>query len=582
MWLAQGSANESTMALITAKVATSPSVPAGLLFEALSRRPTTGAGLPAFIASGTRTTASSGLQVISSNSAASLRRTIVAPARPSDQGAVLPDAVVIVRVVSGVMSEALRGSLIHVNVANAISSKHVTSEFACFAFTRSRFTPNSAIRIHMLTDRYGLPLSTTSPAARDAYVEGCAAKLTMNPGAIEAFDRAIAVDPGFALAHVAKAHALLERGDAAAARASIAAANAFTDGLSAREASHIAFFDLLVAGDSEGALATLFGHLNAWPRDAVVLGTAAFTNGLIGSSGRAGQKRMLLELLDRLAPSYGDDWWFTAHHGMALSENRQREAARPKIDRSLAQNPNNPWAAHARAHLCYEEGDPNAARAFLVCWLPTYAHNGSLYSHLNWHLALGHLEAGDAAAAYRVFREAFAPDVHSGPPRGKVTDPVSFLWRWELAGHPRDVDAWRMVHDFANTAFPRAGVAFSDMHIALTGAVASNDAALEARARQIDELTREGRYPSGSLLPAVSRAFAAFEQRDFSAAIDTLEPIADELERIGGSRAQLDVVEFTLLKAYVRADRLEDARRMLGVRRRGSSSIPVAGLAPAH
>jgi Flp pilus assembly protein TadD len=88
-----------------------------------------------------------------------------------------------------------------------------------------------------------------------------------------------------------------------------------------------------------------------------VLATTAFTNGLIGSSGRAGQKRTLLELLDRLAPSYGDDWWFTAHHGMALSENGQRDAARPKIDRSLAQNPNNPWAAHARAHFCYEEGD---------------------------------------------------------------------------------------------------------------------------------------------------------------------------------------------------------------------------------
>ena len=50
---------------------------------------------------------------------------------------------------------------------------------------------------------------------------------------------------------------------------------------------------------------------------------------------------------------------------MALSENGQRDAARPKIDRSLAQNPKNPWASHARAHLCYEEGDPNAARAFL-------------------------------------------------------------------------------------------------------------------------------------------------------------------------------------------------------------------------
>src|SRR5438093_2508477 len=182
----------------------------------------------------------------------------------------------------------------------------------------------------MLTDRYELPLSTASSAARDAYIQGCEAKLTMYPGAIEGFDRAIAADPGFALAHTARAHVLLE-GDPAAARASMAAANSLAAGLSAREASHIAFFDLLVAGDAEAALSALHAHLNAWPRDAVALATSAFTNGLIGSSGRARQKRRVLELLDGLAPSYGDDWWFAAHHGMALSENGQRDAARPKI-----------------------------------------------------------------------------------------------------------------------------------------------------------------------------------------------------------------------------------------------------------
>ncbi|HJU19679.1 MAG TPA: tetratricopeptide repeat protein [Stellaceae bacterium] len=431
----------------------------------------------------------------------------------------------------------------------------------------------------MVTDRYGLLLSTHSSAARDAYGEGCEAKLTMYPGAIEAFDRAIAADPGFALAHAARAHALLERGDMAAARESMAAANALAAGLSAREQSHIAFFDLLASGEAEAALSALRAHLNEWPRDAQVLATAAFTNGLIGSSGRAGQKRALLELLDRLAPSWGDDWWFTAHHGMALSENGQREAARPKIARSLSQNPRNPWAAHARAHLCYEEGDADAARAFLASWLPTYPRNGLLYSHLSWHLALAHIEAGDATAALRLFREAFAPDVHSGPPRGKVTDAVSFLWRWELAGHPRDEGAWRMMHDFANNAFPRAGVAFSDMHIALAQVVAGNDAALAARAREMDDLARQGRYPSGPLVPAVSHAFAAFERRDFSAAIDALQPIAAELERIGGSRAQLDLVEFTLLRAYVGADRPDEARRILSGRRRGSSNIPVSGLA---
>ncbi len=141
----------------------------------------------------------------------------------------------------------------------------------------------------------------------------------------------------------------------------------------------------------------------------LVLGTTAFTNGLIGSSGRAGQKRALLELLNGLAPGYGDDWWFTAHHGMALSENGERDAARPKIDRSLAQNPNNPWAAHARAHFCYEEGDPNAARAFLTSWLTTYPRDGLLYSHLSWHLALGELEAGNAAAALRLLQGSLLP-----------------------------------------------------------------------------------------------------------------------------------------------------------------------------
>src|SRR5437773_3412613 len=92
----------------------------------------------------------------------------------------------------------------------------------------------------MLTDRYELPLSTASSAARDAYVQGCEAKLTMYPGALEAFDRAIAADPGFALAHAAKAHVLLERGEAAAARASIAPAKSVAARLSEREASHVA------------------------------------------------------------------------------------------------------------------------------------------------------------------------------------------------------------------------------------------------------------------------------------------------------------------------------------------------------
>jgi hypothetical protein len=151
-------------------------------------------------------------------------------------------------------------------------------------------------------------------------------------------------------------------------------------------------------------------------------------------------------------------------------------------------------------------------------------------------------------------------------------------------GEFRDEDpSWRIIHDFATNAFPRAGAAFSDMHIALAQTVAGDDGALEARARQMNEIARQGRYPSGPCVPAMSHAFAAFERQNFAAAIDALKPIAGELERIGGSRAQLDLVEFTLLKAYLGADRLDDARRMLRARGRGSSSrIPVTGLTAVH
>ena len=57
-------------------------------------------------------------------------------------------------------------------------------------------------------DRYGLPLSTASEVAATAYVTGLDLQLAAWPGAAEAFDRAIAADPDFALAQaeIGRAH----------------------------------------------------------------------------------------------------------------------------------------------------------------------------------------------------------------------------------------------------------------------------------------------------------------------------------------------------------------------------------------
>jgi hypothetical protein len=106
-----------------------------------------------------------------------------------------------------------------------------------------------------------------------------------------------------------------------------------------------------------------------------------------------------------------------------------------------------------------------------------------------------------------------------------------------------------------------------------------DDAALAARIGQIEKLAREGRYPSGSYVPELARGFLAFERGDYLAAIAALRPLMSQSERIGGSRAQHDLIEFTLLKAYLNADRLDEARELLAARRPGASGVVVAGAA---
>jgi hypothetical protein len=130
------------------------------------------------------------------------------------------------------------------------------------------------------------------------------------------------------------------------------------------------------AGQNEAAIAALHEHLAAWPRDALVVASAAGPHGVIGSSGRIGQKHQIAALMDSLAPHYGDDFWFLSYHAMALSEDGQLRAARSKIEQSLAANPKNAHGARGFAHVCYESGEVDAARSFLSSWLTTYPREG--------------------------------------------------------------------------------------------------------------------------------------------------------------------------------------------------------------
>lgn len=52
------------------------------------------------------------------------------------------------------------------------------------------------------------------------------------------------------------------------------------------------------------------------------------------------------------------------------------------------------------------------------------------------------------------------------------------------------------------------------------------------------------------------RAFAAFRRGDYVATIDLIVPTLPDHERMSGSRAQVDLMEATLLRAYLNAGRV--------------------------
>jgi uncharacterized protein HemY len=94
---------------------------------------------------------------------------------------------------------------------------------------------------------------------------------------------------------------------------------------------------------------------------------------------------------------------------------------------------------------------------------------------------------------------------------------------------------------------------------------------LQGLADQGDALAEEVTLP-------LARGIHAFTQAAYSEAVQHLEPIfgsphLDQLARIGGSHAQREVFEDTLLEAYLRAEQFDKAEAMLRARLQRRASV---------
>ena len=283
---------------------------------------------------------------------------------------------------------------------------------------------------------------------------------------------------------------------------------------------------------------------------------------LFAYSGQPGREEDMDAFLEWLAPWYEGDWWFDTVKAFSECETGRPGLARARIERSLEANVRNAHGAHVKAHVLYELHEDAEAMRFLDAWMPGCGKQALMHCHLSWHLAVTAFALGQSDRAWQVYREHVHPGGAWGPPINIVSDSAAFLWRAELAGAARKPELWRDLRDYSMAAFPKVGVFFADVHAALA-LVATGDAdGLQRLVTALRERVAAGRLPPGEVVPNLVEAFGAYGAGDWNGAIRLLEKALPETVRIGGSRAQRDIVAKTLFAAYLKAGRPEDAGRM--------------------
>ena len=417
----------------------------------------------------------------------------------------------------------------------------------------------------MLEDRYGNKISTSSKNARDGYQQGVDLFLAAQSGVEEAFCDAIEADDGFALAHIGLARARQALGKISQAHQSLADARSGLDNVTAREARHIHILGLLIEGDAFAARQAVYLHTKEYPRDAMVAQTCTSVFGLIGFSGEAGREAEQLAFTTALAPHYGDDWWFLAQHAFAQMEAGQLGPAEANIEKALQSHALNANAAHIRAHLYYENGEAETGYKFLTQWWQNYDKNAVLHCHISWHVALWALEQGDIDKMWQVIDANVDPAISQGPSLNILSDMVAILYRANLKGVEIPQARWRSVSEFAVRVFPEPSIAFGDVHAALAHAMAGNSAALE-------KIISNPCGPAGNRVVELAIAFGAIgKEQWYEAGLHLAKAMSDH-ERIGGSRAQRDLIEFAMLGVLVKQNRADEANMLITMRRPISTS----------
>jgi tetratricopeptide (TPR) repeat protein len=365
---------------------------------------------------------------------------------------------------------------------------------------------------------------------------------------------ALDVDPSLVMGHVLHGYLHLlgtEPSGFPVAAADLERAEALPG--NARESAHRRALAHLVRNEWRAAGRVLEDISIEYPRDALALQVGHLVDFCTGDS------RMLRDRIARVLPQWSRDLpgyhAVLGMHAFGLEETGLYARAETAGRRAVDLEPRDAWAWHAVAHVL----EMQTRRADGIAWLrqdsDAWSKDNFFAVHNWWHLAICHLDLEELDEVLALF---------DGPIYGQrselvvdLIDASALLWRLHLKGVPLG-DRWQAVADAWEPHAAAGNYAFNDAHAMMAfvgaGRTRAVQRVLESQARALEEpgdnadFTREVGAP-------VTRAILAFGEGDYGETVRLLRPVRNQAQRFGGSHAQRDLLDLTLIEAALRTGR---------------------------
>ncbi|HEV8389032.1 MAG TPA: tetratricopeptide repeat protein [Dongiaceae bacterium] len=427
----------------------------------------------------------------------------------------------------------------------------------------------------VVKDHRGAPLTGADTRALELYETAICQFNCYVGDPLATIDGAIAESPDFAMAIALKAYLLLsgmERAPVAQATELLAKLRSLK--LNDRERRHAAAIACLIDGALNRASERLDDILIDDPHDIVALQMGHLLDFFRGDARNLRDRiaRVMAEW-DSHLPGYHT---LLGMHAFGLEEMGDYAKAEDSARRAIQLNRRDGWAYHAVAHVMEMTGRYEEGAAFMRDHESNWAAESFFQVHNWWHLALFRLEADQTADVLKLY---------DGPIRGgqssmvlDMVDASALLWRLKL----REVDLgnrWEAIADRWQPLIEDKLYAFNDSHavMALLGAGRVGEAE-----RTVSIMTETARKQSDNALMSrdvglpLARALLAFEHGKFAATIDLLRPLRNIAQRFGGSHAQRDLIDLTLIEAARRAGETSLVRALANERLALKPKSPLA------